>query len=313
MTWDYSAGGPAPYEKKGGWFPKWPDPFANQVKDIQILACEGEWLAAITMANDGFGAWFTSSFIPQPTEIVRKYILGSYRCGFFLTGKRKSPLDIIWRNGAASKFLARLAIGPTSLGFVFWGAQTLWEGLSTFHTLMYASEKCDRGQNEVIAADALNTLTGDDFIGDVGLYNVIWNPKDYFSPLGGGLTVHPGLTSRVTVYGDVLDNRGDLDEITITIYDSVSQVHKSHVTIRGTGSPSIQPYELPPASFVGPAQVSVRFSGTQVYDPLPHNYIYVNRFIAHIDPVDEPCKAWVTAMPSMSGEYIGRGWPPIPS
>lgn len=297
MTWDTDPEKP-PYEKKKGYFPRWPDPFANQVQNIEVLACEGEWLAAITMANDGFGAWAFSNLLPQPSEITRKWILGGYRCGFFLTGRRKSPLDVVWRAQGkkgviamsakgARKFLARLAFGPLSSTFFFWGAQTYWEALATWHTLTYAADKCDKDGNEAIATSAITPLAFEEGSGQVGIHDIIYDPHGLFNALSGSITVPPGQTWTYASYGEFLNLNGKLRDVEVWVNDSVSGQQFGNQTASLSATDGAAVFDLGPFAFQGPAQVSTRFTYTQPGHSGPlHSGIRISRAIASIFPTD---------------------------
>lgn len=162
--WDYASlfeqedqyGNP----RRGPWkWTKWADPFKNGVKKFEQVSCEGEDTFDIETWLPVVGSWFWTSFIPSPVELTRKTVTGGYKCGFYLGVRFKSPLDIIWRDGSGSRFLARV-VRPTATAFYYmWMAQTYYAALSTWQSLIYRGYSCEGQNDSVITADGAANIT----------------------------------------------------------------------------------------------------------------------------------------------------------
>lgn len=157
---------------------RWPDPFRNMLKRIDVLACEDTWQAQFTMYALAFGHWFWSNYIPGPWELTRKTFAGSYRCGFYRAGKVRSPLNIVWRDGRTARALGEI-IRPVATGaFWVWNIGSKWEALKTWESLQIKQELCDENQNSSLMRDseALFTTTGHKE-GPPALGAIIYDPK----------------------------------------------------------------------------------------------------------------------------------------
>jgi len=163
---------------------RWPDPFRNAMKNINVLACEDTWQADVTMWTITAMNFWWSNFFPSPVEVVRKTVSGGYKCGFFFKVlKFRSPIDIIWRDQRTSRALLQISRPATTALFYWWATQTLYEGLNTFDSLILAGEFCDRGQNESLMRDssALFTTVGHKE-GAPAFGEVIYDPQDRCNP-----------------------------------------------------------------------------------------------------------------------------------
>jgi len=161
---------------------RWPNPFSNLVADITVLACEGTWQAMFTMYGIAFGNWFWSNFIPSPYEITRKTFTGSYKCGFYSKYKVRSPLDVIWRDGSASRTMGSV-LGPATRSlFYLWAGQTLWDALQTWQSLEYAMEMCDWDGNTTTIANSAAPLQVGHKAGGPAFGDVIYDPKNRANP-----------------------------------------------------------------------------------------------------------------------------------
>jgi len=182
MSWESEAGNIVKYGH-------WPNPFRNMVSQIDVLACEGTWEAMFTMYGIGLGNWFWSNFIPSPYEITRKVFTGSYKCGFYFGPKIKSPLDLVWRNGTASQALGSM-LAPVTRGlFYLWAGQTIWEGLSTWQSMMYAMEICDWDGNTTTLRDSHAPIASPFSGGTPVFATVMYDPRGRAQPNNTGVQV----------------------------------------------------------------------------------------------------------------------------
>jgi len=161
---------------------RWPNPFKNLTKEINVLACEGTWQAMFSMYAIGFGNWFWSTFIPGPWEITRKTFTGSYKCGFYSRIRVKSPLDVIWRDGSAARTLGQIIRPATTAAFYLWGMQTAWDALQTWSSILYAMEMCDWDGNTTTLANAIAPIQTNPTSGGVAFAEVIYDPRDRAVP-----------------------------------------------------------------------------------------------------------------------------------
>jgi len=122
-----------------GWT-HWPSPYNFQLH-IQQLACEPTWQARVEMYATGFAWWFWTNIVPSPVEITRKILLDSYKCGFYLPIKIKSPLNYFIGKGG-TMFLAEVARPITTFAFYWWVASSIFAALDTYHTVQILEEEC---------------------------------------------------------------------------------------------------------------------------------------------------------------------------
>jgi len=118
----------------------WPSPYNFQMHITQ-LACEPTWQAKVEMWSTAFGWWFWSNVVPSPVEISRKILLDSYKCGFYLPIKVKSPLNFII-GSRNTVFLAELARPLTKFAFFWWISSSIFAALDTYHTVQVLEEEC---------------------------------------------------------------------------------------------------------------------------------------------------------------------------
>lgn len=296
--WDYDSGKPKWPRPKGSGWPHWPKDTLQGPKSIEVVACEGELLVSVEMFRAGFGNWAFTTFFPSPTEIARKWILGGYACGFYLTGKQKSPLDIIWRNGELTKFLAKLAIGPTSALFVMWGQDAIMSGLAQWQSMLYAADMCDADNNEMIAHDAQNTWPNGPFEGIVAIYVVTWNPKGYMADPSGVVTVPPGYSWTAQAFGQFRCFSGYLHDLEVGIRDANTGIIHDHQYLGDLSPGGEASFSVGPAAGTGPAVLGVWVKGENLDAPAAANIVQVQTWTAYAGPSapERPCYDLATAM-----------------
>lgn len=169
----------------------WPNPFRTTPTEMRTMVCNGEeWYGFSKAYAYGAGNWFFSNFIPSPAEIVRKTLTGGYKCGFYLPIKFKSPLDIIWTDGAGS-FILRKALQPLVLAaFIWWAADTIFSGLSAITTIIMYQESCGAALNNCIWSRGFwGFLGGTTPEGGAQSFDETWQP-----PIFGGVAIAGSLT-----------------------------------------------------------------------------------------------------------------------
>lgn len=196
------------WDAYGGKWNHWPNPFTNQVEQLEILACTPTTQAKIKMAGIGFGNWFWSSFIPSPVEIVRKTVTGSYKCGFYMKGlKPGSPLDIVWRDKRTSKMLGELVRPVTTALWALWATETVWSAMSQFSSIVYMMEGCDNDQYTTMLRDGVGTFFIGYNQGGPALYTEMYDPLNRYTFGGGALNVFKKSNVTTSAYG-YMDPRG---------------------------------------------------------------------------------------------------------
>jgi hypothetical protein len=266
----------------------WPNPFRNAVKNIDVIACEHTWQAMIEMYFIGFGNWAWSSFVPSPVELTRKFVAGSYKCGFYLLPETASPLDIIWRDGRTSKVLAEIAAPLTKGLFYMWAGQTAFGFLSTWTSLVVAQEMCDVTGKECLLSDGSAAFGGGAHheLGDVGLYNVIYDPQNRYPALGGGPEPHEDSSVSATAAGQVVMALSTANNASVWIYAGQNSQKQSLGTI---GPGEVASFSVSFAGNIEQAQpVVVRFEADITGDTIIPNRVEVSRFSSSFSPPQDP-------------------------
>jgi len=197
----------------------WPNPFANAIKSIDVLACEDNWLAMVEFWGIGIGSFLWKNFIPSPVELTRKGITGSYKCGFYMFGDLPSPLDIIWRDKSASRALIGIT-RPIAEGlFYWWAAETAYAALATWDSLMIAGEFCDLDGNECVLRNGKGPVVGGegDFNGEPALYSELYDPQNRYPELGSHIEIYDASNVGVFACGQVLTGPRTLTNVVVGI------------------------------------------------------------------------------------------------
>jgi len=268
----------------------WPSPFKNAVKQIDVLACEHTWQAMIEMYFAGFGNWAWSAFVPSPVELSRKFVAGSYKCGFYILPEIASPLDIIWRDGRTSKVLAEIASPITKGLFYMWAGQTAFSFLTTWTSLIVAQEMCDANGNECLLSDGDAAFGGGTHheLGDVGLYNVIYDPGNRYPALGGGPEPHEDSGVSATAAGQVVMALSTANNAAVWIYAGKDSQRQSLGTL---GPGTVTSFSVSFAGNVQAAQpIVVRFEADITGDTILPNRVQVSRFTTSFSPMQDPEK-----------------------
>jgi len=266
----------------------WPNPFRNAVKSINVLACEDTWQAMVEMYFVGFGNWFFSSFIPSPVELSRKFVAGSYKCGFYMLPKIASPLDIIWRDAKTSRALMEISSPLTRGLFYFWAAETAFGFLNTWSSLIHAGDFCDATGAECLLADGRAAFGGGTHheIGDVALYSVLYDPLNRYPELGGGPEPLAPANFSATAAGQFVMGTSEAKNARVWIYYG----QEGQQQALGTLAPlSVTSFSVSATGFIGAAQpVVVRFECDVEGDTIIPNVVQVDRFTTSFGAPTEP-------------------------
>jgi len=167
---------------------RWPNPFANQVKRMDVLACEDTFIARIQMATLGFGNWAWGTFVPSPTEIFRKTLTGGYKCGFYGPLKYGSPLDLVWQDGRTSAVLGEILRPVTTGLFYLWATETLFGALQTWSTLLYKMDMCDTTGQETIMRSGHAPIGLGHNEGSPAFWHIVYDPMNRGNAFNGDVS-----------------------------------------------------------------------------------------------------------------------------
>lgn len=286
--------------RTGIWkYTKWANPFHNSVKNMQTIACESAYYLDIEMLYPGIGDWFFTQFVPSPVELVRKTLVGGYRCGFYLKVKVKSPVDIIWRDGSGSRFLAKIVRPFSTAAFWIWGQQTIWEGLSLWQTMVYMKEWCDEPPDECICGGGSTPLT----IAPNGGGNLqagldIWDPNGWHEGLEGSIHIPPNSYTSCRVYFEVQSVGATLANLTIRLKRALDTNTADATVFSGSvGLGEHLSFALDnSAGPVGPDDwtLPMTYEGLVKQTELSHVAVIVHLMAAKSGPApfEEPCPPW---------------------
>lgn len=168
---------------------RWPNPF-NAIKQIDVLACNPEFLARIEFYGQASMEFFWTNFLPSPLELFRKGATGQFKCGFYHGPKVKSPFDYV--SGKGTGVVIGGIIAPLTTGlFYWWAAATAWDALNTWSSIMNAQANCDADANSAIMRDGhafLRTASS----GSPVFYIVTHDPNNWAVETSGFITPPPG-------------------------------------------------------------------------------------------------------------------------
>jgi len=270
----------------------WANPFKGMVRKIDILACEEIWQAKVAMWGIAAANWFWSSFVPSPVELERKFVAGSYKCGFFLAPGLRSPLDIIWRDGKASEVLLEASSPFTKAIFYWWAAETAWSALSTYTSVIHKQHQCDLTGRETLLSAGVGTFGGGTHHveGEAGLYTVLRDIFDRYSEAGGHVFIDEPSSVNAIAVGYMTTEGSTLHNVEIGIKYGEEVMQKAYL---GTILPfTAQPFSVAGAKGNYDGTVSVWFQcdveGLTVFP----NYINVVRWTVTVDPPDTPTPGW---------------------
>jgi len=280
--------------KKNG-YRKWPDPFRNAVKSIEVLACQDTWQARIEMFALGMGQWAFSSFIPSPTEIVRKTLAGGYKCGFYSKVKWGSPLNLLPGGDAGVAFGEMFRPVATGL-FYIWAASTVYSGLDTWQSLIYQMTMCGLDHDECLLATGTGDLYGPTPEGSPGFYTELYDPLHIYASPGGGVDLYEDKAVRMNAIGNFSAGGGTVDWVEIYfIKGGISPIPASPVfRAEGLGPGSIIQWDLSYGGQQTPGTFGIFVRASQNHSGLAHSRIDVARWTITYRDIEQPetCMVW---------------------
>lgn len=210
MSWESELGKTVKYGR-------WPNPFRNMMKSIEVLACEGTFEAMFSMYTLAFANYFFTTFVPGPWEIARKTFTGSYRCGFYSRFRLKSPLDIVWRDGRTGRALGSILSPVTRGAFYLWAGGAIWDALQTWTSLMYAQEMCDWDGNTTVLANAVAPIQNNPTSGGVAFAEVIYDPRNRADPNVCEVVVQYEVKWQAHIVGYIIANSEQITNCNVGI------------------------------------------------------------------------------------------------
>jgi len=157
----------------------WPNPFKNMVKDMKVWACEDTWQMEVSLWTTAALAFLWTNFVPSPIEIERKFLTGSYKCGFYMFGKTPSILDMVWGEPGAGKALLEMATPAAKALFAIWAVETTFDAMSTYQGVLTLQAMCDTDRYETLLRDAAAAMIPGVHQGAPVFASVIWDPHNH--------------------------------------------------------------------------------------------------------------------------------------
>lgn len=184
--WKTIQEGAKPYKK--AWYTKWPDPTKNWAKSMRVLACQDTFQAKVDFFALGAMSFFWTTAIPQPNEIVRKTVSGSYNCGFYFGLKFPSPLELFLDTRTVQAFAEMLRPATTGL-WALWAIGSYADAISQWQQMMGMFQDCENLHGECLIKDGVGDLYGSDPDGSPGFFIDIYDPYN----------MHDGSSSSVVL------------------------------------------------------------------------------------------------------------------
>jgi len=295
--WQEFQRGALPYVNYPMKYTHWPYPNPNYVRSIHLLACEHTWQARITMWRRGAVLFFYQNLIPSPVELTRKFVLGGYKCGFYIPVAVRSPIDQIWRDGTLSKTLAEIS-GPLTRGlFYWWAAETAWSALNMWSSLIHEGEVCNPDGTECLLRDGNGTWPGVPAhrIGSPGLFTEIYDPRGRYSFGGSHIDIFEASHVSASAFGRLQPFQCTFDNVEVWIRHEGIDGPKTYIGHVGAGE--IVSFDCSWGGEMGIGVVSVMceldITGNSLFAPS----IWCDRFT-------------VKAVPPEPGSTDGPLWPP---
>lgn len=179
----------------------WPNPI-TALLDLEVMMCNRDvWIADIVYAGAEIANFFWTNFIPGPRELERKALAGSYKCGFYMDTKFRSPLEKVWGRGV-QRALVEIA-NPFVTGlFYIWAAGSLIDAIGIWQTIMWPQAFCNKFVGNYLYSGAHAFASSGHSEGGVGLGHLDYDPHGYGNPFVADMNVPPGWT-RMNVYWTV--------------------------------------------------------------------------------------------------------------
>lgn len=288
---------------------KWPhDPeLFPFIKDIRVLACEKDLVVQIENIGRLAGHWWYSNFVPQPSEVVRKFVTGKTKKGYFGLPLEFAPLDIIWTSGKATKIVASIA-GPLAEGLYYiWLEQLALSALQTTQMIGLLFTACPDTADETLLADGLAVTFVGSGIGSLPLWQTIQDPLGRYNAPGATLTAK-GNWCNMHMMGYV---HAASEHIASLDIDLTNQgISFAHVELGELLPGTITPFHIfGSCGTTNPATISNRFTknvissgasgATYVGTRLTFNSNFLNPEYQSRNPYYNPCSARFPNAPAL--------------
>jgi len=279
-------------------YTRWPNPFTMLMKSLHVTACEHKWQALVEFYGLSALSFFFTTFVPSPVEITRKATMGGYKCGFYLAPNQKSPIDLIWTDGRASKALLEIARPATSAIFYWWAAETAWLALNTTSSLILADEFCDLNGNECLLRDGDLLVPGSagDFESGAALYEEIYDPKNRYPQLGYFMEFYDVAFASVMAVGYIDSQASSMSNVWVGI--KWADEEPDWQSIGDIGANKIVKFSVSSSHAVGASNFAgVFFKGHRDSLAVQPNVIHVDRFTGKVGEQGPPDYPNFTAFP----------------
>jgi len=176
----------------------WPNPFRNMVKDMKVWACEDTWQMEVSLWATAAAAFLWTNFVPSPIEIERKFLTGSYKCGFYFFGKTPSLLDMVWGEPGAGKVLLEIATPAAQALFAIWAVETAFDAMNTYQGVLTLQAMCNADKYETLLRDAAAAMIPGVHQGAPVFAQVIYDPHNHAVPNNNSVMISE--TSNVHIH-----------------------------------------------------------------------------------------------------------------
>jgi len=146
-------------------FPAWPNPFTCGIKKQTTWQCGQYVVIDVELVAGCLAHFFFSNFVPSFNEITRKFVGGSYKCGFYGTKGARSPVDVFWKGQNAGQIAGEI-LSPVARGlFYWWAAETAFDAVSLWESLIYAEDAGKATPNSALLPEAHGDIRFDSSFG----------------------------------------------------------------------------------------------------------------------------------------------------
>jgi len=167
----------------------WPSPF-NGIRNMQVLACQPNMEFLVDLFMPVAANFFFTNFLPSPRELLRRSLLGPYKCGIILQPPKKSPMAIIFGRNTQRVIVGSLAPALT-VAYYMWAAGTIWEAASTWTSMIYDIERCEQDQYSGVALNGGGEKVGPGEGAPVG-WDPLFDPNNWMNPAHTGWDIPAG-------------------------------------------------------------------------------------------------------------------------
>lgn len=264
-------------------WPHFPNPFP-WIKNVQVLSCSPNILVKVELATEMFGNWFVSSFVPQPSEIVRKFLTGKMKHGYFFLPEELTNVSLPFIGETSKAFLAEIA-GPVTTGFYYmWLAQTSISFVNVFESLPLLFAGCPGNTDDTYLANGHATFTGDPFDGAAVFYSVISDPHNRYQDPSAVVVVPQGHVNSYAA-GKIFANGAHIQNC--KVYFGGATIPKTEFDVGEISPGGVADFSMGwgynlPFTY----GLSVNVEGNIVNHPVGLPEIQVTRWVTNTSPID---------------------------